>query len=595
MTISKYIPAPVPTLCPKLIASVKGQTESFLSYLLKTNGNSVYFHESPILSNFRKALGEDITTRESSPYSTRNFLSFTETVPLSTYEDYRPYIDRFFQTPRRLPDVSNLLSPGVPVYMVSSSGTAGGTAKFYPKYRHPPTTAPCTIKAMRSIHPMSDNTAGTYCIIFNLRCSDLLDVVDDKGKVVVKTPLCIGSGAGFRAFHQWKAENDSELMKMKVPNTTSPLAICFIHEYRTATLMHGLFALEDRSLEMINTLFSTYFVDLMRLIEEYWDVLLGAIEHGIIPRLKGSEDVYHHLQEQWRPNATRAAELRAVGRDTRVPGWAKRLWPNLQRILGNGSGVFSRVVPQVHHYAGPHVSFQSAGLTCSEVWMGQVYDPRDLNLYKMSNDDLFEYLDITLPENSANLKRGWEVETGKSYELILTTRDGFWRYRLSDVVEIAGFDPSDGQPVIRYSERRNVSMRVAHEFVTEKELLKATQFLKDTLGDVLEFTVITDDRLLPKAYGFLVELKSKLGPRAKSASSCLFEYLKSTNEGFAYYASRNLIAPPTIRILTPGTFHCYREWKAGNHSVGGGQIKVPTITTDEKSVRWLLSKVIKEV
>ncbi|KAI6033637.1 hypothetical protein BKA83DRAFT_4178909, partial [Pisolithus microcarpus] len=29
---------------------------------------------------------------------------------------------------------------------------------------------------------------------------------------------------------------------------------------------------------------------------------------------------------------------------------------------------------------------------------------------------------------------------------------GFWRYRLGDVVEVLGFDPRDGQPVVRHVE-----------------------------------------------------------------------------------------------------------------------------------------------
>jgi len=37
---------------------------------------------------------------------------------------------------------------------------------------------------------------------------------------------------------------------------------------------------------------------------------------------------------------------------------------------------------------------------------------------------------------------------------VLTTRDGLWKYRLGDIIEIAGFDPNDGVPVVRYVERR---------------------------------------------------------------------------------------------------------------------------------------------
>jgi len=48
----------------------------------------------------------------------------------------------------------------------------------------------------------------------------------------------------------------------------------------------------------------------------------------------------------------------------------------------------------------------------------------------------------------------WEVEVGRRYELVLTTQDGLWRYRLGDVVEISGFDPTDGVPIIQFVERR---------------------------------------------------------------------------------------------------------------------------------------------
>jgi len=48
----------------------------------------------------------------------------------------------------------------------------------------------------------------------------------------------------------------------------------------------------------------------------------------------------------------------------------------------------------------------------------------------------------------------WELEVGKRYELFLTTNDGLWRYRQEDIVEVTGFAPDDGQPVLRFIERR---------------------------------------------------------------------------------------------------------------------------------------------
>jgi hypothetical protein len=60
--------------------------------------------------------------------------------------------------------------------------------------------------------------------------------------------------------------------------------------------MHALFALEDRSLELINTLFATIFFDFVRLMQEYWDPLVQAIYDGKVPDFEGVESVKHHLQ-----------------------------------------------------------------------------------------------------------------------------------------------------------------------------------------------------------------------------------------------------------------------------------------------------------
>ena len=54
-------------------------------------------------------------------------------------------------------------------------------------------------------------------------------------------------------------------------------------------------------------------------------------------------------------------------------------------------------------------------------------------------------------------------------------------------------------------------IRVANEYVTEKQLQNAIHSLKDTLGQVMEFSVIVDDRKTPRSYGFLVELQDEPG------------------------------------------------------------------------------------
>ena len=119
-----------------------------------------------------------------------------------------------------------------------------------------------------------------------------------------------------------------------------------------------------------------------------------------------------------------------------------------------------------------------------------------------------------------------------------TTQDGLWRYQLGDVVTVVGFCPVDGQPVIGYSARRqyvfqriyllysimflppllpplspsrppSMGLRIAGEFITEKELSDAISApdIRTALGcAVLEFTVAVDERKTPRAHGFFVEV-----------------------------------------------------------------------------------------
>ena len=117
------------------------------------------------------------------------------------------------------------------------------------------------------------------------------------------------------------------------------------------------------------------------------------------------------------------------------------------------------------------MELHTLGINCSEAFLALAYDHRDASLYKVvGSDDIIEFLPVDAPEDSKYVTQTvfifhvpprwddlmlffkWNVKVGGKYEVILTTRDGLWRYRLGDVVEVVGFDPRDGQPVIHYLE-----------------------------------------------------------------------------------------------------------------------------------------------
>lgn len=306
--------APPSVLTSQLQKLLQDRRAALLQYLVTTNSKTAYFREAELLADFREALAR---SKDLGPPADPQelFEAFSSTVPFSSYDAYRPFIARFMESPRHYSEVSDLLSPGLPAFVINSSGTSGGAPKYFPKYKHPLSQLTSTLEGWSAVTPPAAR-GGTHCIIFNLRYSELLDVIDDtteEATVVKRVPLCLGSTSGFRAHYQWGVENDEALMSIKgtqvarssttnflniesVPNHTSPLAACFIHSYRVSLLMHALFALEDRSVEFINTLFAPIFLDFVRLIEEYWEPLVQAIHDGKVPDFEGAEKVKHYLQ-----------------------------------------------------------------------------------------------------------------------------------------------------------------------------------------------------------------------------------------------------------------------------------------------------------
>ncbi|EIW87440.1 hypothetical protein CONPUDRAFT_134583 [Coniophora puteana RWD-64-598 SS2] len=402
------------------------------------------------------------------------------------------------------------------------------------------------------------------------------------------------------------AEKDPWLIHYTGPRATSPLAVSFIPQYRTFLLMHALFALADVRLETISTLFGTVFVDMIRYMEEEWDTLVACIEHGTLPGYDGVEAIQPYLQKQWQPRPERAAELREV--EVNSPTWLHKIWPNLKVVVGIASGTFASVIPKMRMILGDTVYLRSLGFTASEAYVGTVYGHGDINCFKTVSDDIVEYLDASLPEADQTPDRcvmPWEVEAGKQYEIILTTRDGLWRYRLGDVVEVTGFEPSDGSPIIKYIERKNIAMRFPEAQIHEQELVSSIVYLDDsTLGPVAEFTVCEDTRSTPSTVGYIVELASSsssattsglgLGADPSAAPQKVLESLMELNEGVRIGYEEGSISVPTIRVVSGGSFREYRRWRIEKTKSGAGQMKVPVVMRDEESLKWLLERVVFE-
>ncbi|KAG1743315.1 GH3 auxin-responsive promoter-domain-containing protein [Suillus paluster] len=261
--------------------------------------------------------------------------------------------------------------------------------------------------------------------------------------------------------------------------------------------------------------------------------LVDAIDKGTIPDFEHIEYVRDHL-EHLPANPVRATELRAVGPPSNIIGIM---------LIRNY---------QVKHILDPDVILQTPRYGSSECVIGPPYQPGDLNRFRVLLDDAFiKYLDVDTEEVSNNLCAAWEAEPGRLYELVLTTCNGLWRYRLGDVAELLGFAPDDGSPVVRFVERRNAVIKFDTTFLTEAQLVQSiSSATQDTIGV---------NKNIKRAY------------------------------------DTGAFGMPTIRIVKPGTFTQYRKWKGEAVVIGTCQVKVPVVKSDTTAQEWIMNRVELEI
>ena len=61
-------------------------------------------------------------------------------------------------------------------------------------------------------------------------------------------------------------------------------------------MIHALFTLACRDTDSFTLTFSTLFYDLVRYIDEEWDLFLSSIKNGTVPDLPGVDGLHSHLQ-----------------------------------------------------------------------------------------------------------------------------------------------------------------------------------------------------------------------------------------------------------------------------------------------------------
>jgi hypothetical protein len=524
--------------------------EKVLKKILHLNRDSAYgcLHKFQTISNVRE---------------------YKQKVPLTTYNDYEPYIERMVTGEK------NILTSFPVIYFGLSSGTTG-RQKLIP------------------VTSVSRKLVNTHMMLLTqgiLHRSIPGHRSDRRGLLLMNSARNGSTSGGIPV----GAATSSGMASMKAITPylwTSPPEILELTDQRTALYLHLLFALREKELGFINAPFPSSILQLFRILEEEWSSLAADLAEGSLSEhLNLEPEIRKALQKRLLPDSSRAEQLASeIGRG--MSGIALRLWPRMQYICCVAGGSFKIYMDKLQLYTG-QLPVYSAVYGATEAMVGIAIRPGEASYVLTPRTAFFEFIPADqLDESNPVTLNLNQLEPGQSYEVVVTNYAGFYRYRLGDIIKVTGY--FNNSPVIEFLQRKGQLLNLVGEKTLEEAVYFALGRAARQLGFILvDYTTALDLDTSPGRYLFFVEV---LNPeKLADMTRCRYileKALEEANPRYGVNLKAGRIGNLSLRVVKPGTFKELQQ-RLISKGASMNQVKVPRLVEDEKLLQFLSRSVIK--
>ena len=406
---------------------------------------------------------------------------FKRTVPFTNYDDYAGYIYEVMERGTR-----GVVTTEEIVHFNETSGTMGN-----------PKGIPYT-KRMAEIL-MSYSGAYTYYRSYvgageGLAGGRMLTLIESHYNTL-KSGISFGSLS-------CKAIADAR--PYLAATTTSPDEAVFTKPGTDTRYLYARFAIEERDIRDISSVFITGVLDLMRYVEDNWELLVRDIEQGTIDAsIQMPADVRAGLEARIKPNPERAAELRAIferGFDEPI---TPAMWPNLLVVRSVAGGGFAPYTQRLRRFIGNDVHILYTGYSASEGAFSVPFQLDDPSSVLLPRSVYFGFVPVDDPDYDHTL--GVEdLQEGHDYEVIITSRSGFYRYKMRDAIRCVGHKGT--MPTMEFLFRLDQTVNMHGEKTTELVLRKVADKVAARAGlDLVDFSVHPNVDHHPARYEYLLE------------------------------------------------------------------------------------------
>lgn len=492
---------------------------------------------------------------------------FRDRVPISTYEDYEPYVERVAR------GEVGVMTPDPVIYLNMTSGTTGKQKLI-----------PVTWRSRRF-----RNRATLLSISFlidamrrrNLKFGDML---------VTSSLELLGTTSGGIDFGP-ASVGDLRLQTpwLKELLLAHPFAALRVDESAARHYVCLLFALGNAHTCVIAANFPVLGLVLAEYLQRFGDRLLDDLARGTIS-LAIAPDLKTRLERRLQPRPERARQLAQVlAREGRLT--PRSVFPDLSAIItarGGNSDFFFQRFPEYYGdvpiFGGIYSSAEGAYGMYRDVDEDGAILALDSGFYEFVPSEAWH-------ESPPPTVLAHEVERGQQYRLVFTNYNGFYRYDFGDVVEVLDF--YNKTPIVTFRYRFGGLLSSTTEKTTEFHVVKAMKRVQQEFDVAIAYFCITlaTDRT-PPPYLINVELAGRNtldNPRA-----FLQHFDRQLQEVHASYAvkRRQQVPPPRLRLLASGSGEIVRQ-RAIERGIPEHHLKLPNISEDREFLNGI--SVLQEV
>jgi hypothetical protein len=468
-----------------------------------------------------------------------SYEEFAARVPVSTFEQLRPYVAGEIERG----EAALTIEP--PLCYVRTSGT---TDK--------PKDLPLTASHLQSLRRIQE----TAIAFQHRRCPEafagsMLAIVSPPREGVMANGRSFGSASGFVARSTPRVVRN----KFVVP----PLVLT-LKDSQLKYLLILRLALARADLSYIATANPTTVLTLLRLYREHRSTVINDVRcGGFFRSAELPADVAHAVGNRMMPDAQRAAALERLHSSGKEPRIAD-LWPRL-RLVGTWTfGSSSVAVDALRRELPPQARIIDIGYIASEFRGTITLGRRSGTGIPTLDTHFFEFVERDLWDRGEPEYLTLEqLRKGRNYYVIVTTPSGLYRYFINDLVRVVG--RLHRTPLLRFVQKGKGVTSLTGEKLYESQVLGAVRAVLDRYGMSAPFVMMLADEAELR-YTLYMEAESQARPDRAAVASDIDRRLAELNLEYQSKRESQRLNGLTLHWLRRQTGDAYKQ-----HCVQQGQ------------------------